>query len=81
MYSYCRNNLSVQQGMADSRKCDMCVCMYIYTQTHMQWNITQSHKKERNLAICENMDEPRGYCASEISHMAISKMLYNFTDK
>ena len=27
------------------------------------------------------MDEPRGYYASEISHMAISKMLYNFTDK
>ena len=27
-----------------------------------QWNIT-SHKKEWNLAICDNMDGPRGYYA------------------
>ena len=38
-------------------------------------------EKKRNITICENMDEPRGHYASEISHMAISKMLYNFTHK
>ena len=26
---------------------------------HIQWNI--SHKKERNNAVCSNMDKPRDY--------------------
>ena len=27
----------------------------------MKWNILQPLKRERNPAICDNMDEPRGH--------------------
>ena len=35
----------------------VCVCMYIHTHN----GILLSHKKELNLAICDNMDGSRGY--------------------
>ena len=35
---------------------------HTHTHTHLKWNITQPLKR-MNLAICENMDQPRGYYA------------------
>ena len=35
--------------------------IYTHTQTHTHNGILCSHKKEGNLAICDNMDETGGY--------------------
>ena len=37
----------------------VCVCVCVL------WDINS--KKERNLAICDNLDGPRGYNANEVS--------------
>ena len=38
---------------------------------YIKWNI--SHKKEWDLAICDNMDKPRGIMVSEISQVEKDK--------
>ena len=47
------SNLNVYQWMNGQRKC----CVYMYN------GISFSHKKEWNLVICNNMDEPGGHYA------------------
>ena len=41
--------------------------------------ILLSHKKEWNLAICNNMDEPRGFYSKWNKSDSERKMPYNFT--
>lgn len=41
--------------------------MHIHIRDITQW------WKKWNITICDNVDEPRGYYASEISHMTIAK--------
>ena len=45
--------------------------------THTQWNI--SHKKEWNLASCDNMNGPRGYYAKWNKSGRESQIPYDFT--
>ena len=40
--------------------------------------ILLSHKKEWNLAICNNMDRPRWHYANEISQREKDKLSYDF---
>ena len=53
------------------RKKTWCVCIYIciHIHIHKQWNI--SHKKEWNLAICNDMEELESIVLSEISQSEI----------
>ena len=42
--------------------------MYKEDVVHIYNGILLSHKKERNNAICTNMDGPRDYLLSKVSH-------------
>ena len=39
----------------------ICMCVHTHTHTHTHHGILLSHKKERNFAICKNMDGLGGY--------------------
>ena len=46
---------------------------------HIHHGLLLSHKLERNLAIWDKMDEPRGYYGKRNKSSRIREMLYDFT--
>lgn len=46
---------------------------------HIYKELLLSHKKELNIAICNNMDESKGYYANKNSSDRERKMPYDFT--
>ena len=52
------------------------MCISIYTHTK-EWK--ETHKKEWNLAICDNMNGPRGYYAKWNKSHRERHILYDFT--
>ena len=47
----------------------------------MQWNIIQPLKRERNPAICDNMDEPRRHYVKQNKLDTERQILNNLTHK
>ena len=57
------------------------ISISLYTHTHMQWNIIQPLKRERNPAICDNMDEPRRHYVKQNKLDTERQILNNLTHK
>ena len=52
---------------------------HTHAHTHTPPRVLFSYNKERNLAICSNMDEPRGYYANWNNSDRERQVLYDFT--
>ena len=48
-------------------------------EVHIYHGILLSYKKEKNLAICNNIDGTRGYCTEWSKSDRERQMLYDFT--